>query len=406
MNLGEFKEKYPYYAQFDDDELSRALHAKFYPDTDYREFAEAFEVPGYTLGSRLKESFKQGLGQVKLTWDFLANKLERAVTGDESDTGPILAKSAADYARLRGDPKIAEMLQGPDDETWGEAAVSMASYLLHNPSVVATFLAQQVPGIAASLPLGGVGGQIAGRAAASAGLKAAGTAATQAAGFGTTMNSAQTAIMALGSNYADGLDKFGGNRGAAEDYAIRKTASEVPANAVAGAFLGISPLISTVRGQIANVIGQSTAQGIGGMAGAMQAAEAGGDRLSKREALMEFGGEFLTAPVDVAAETLSRGQLEVGVTRPPDERENPPPALPAPGTVPMPMGAGGERTAEQIQAELDAERNATALYQARSEWERARQPVDPVSAIVSADTLDEAIAAAERAVSADRKSVV
>lgn len=330
-----------------------------------------------SFGTRMGESFKQGLGQVKVTWDFLANKLERAVTGGEKDTGPILAKSVEEYSRLEGDPKVRELIErGNAEETWGGAAVEMSKYMLRNPSIVATFLAQQTPGIVASLPFGGAGGAAGGLIAGRLGAGAAGRAAAGAAGFGASMNSAQTAVMALGGNYAEGLSKFPDDMAAAEDYAIRKTASEVPANAVAGAFMGISPLISTIGGKVANVLGQSTAQGAGGLIGAQQAAESVGEKLGKGEALMEFGGEFFTAPVDVASEAMSR-PAQTGVVRPPDRglinqgAPTPPPVAPA--TPPVAPATGF-----------------------------TTPPVDPVqqiAKILDAPSVDEAIVAAQEAVS-------
>jgi hypothetical protein len=136
-----------------------------------------------SFGERVGASFEKGVGGLKVTWDFLANKLERAVTGAETDTGPILAKSAQEYSLLEGDPKLKEMLSGPPDETWGQAAEGMARYLIRNPSVVATFLAEQVPGIVVSAPIGGVGGTVTGAVARKIGADAIGVAAGRAAGL-------------------------------------------------------------------------------------------------------------------------------------------------------------------------------------------------------------------------------
>lgn len=55
--------------------------------------------------------------------------------------------------------------------------------------------------------------------------------------------------------------------------------------------------------------------------------------------------------------------------------------LPAPGQVPIQAGSGGFRSAEQIQAELDAERNASDIYAARAAFEASqRSPPPPPNA--------------------------
>lgn len=51
--------------------------------------------------------------------------------------------------------------------------------------------------------------------------------------------------------------------------------------------------------------------------------------------------------------------------------------LPAPGQVPIQAGSGGFRSAEQIQAELDAERNASDIYAARAAFEASQRPPPP-----------------------------
>ena len=72
--------------------------------------APAPKEPGLDISGGLKKGFK-GLA---VTWDFLANKLEKAVTGSDEDTGQILAKSADEYRKLESDPRIAELVRKGD----------------------------------------------------------------------------------------------------------------------------------------------------------------------------------------------------------------------------------------------------------------------------------------------------
>lgn len=335
-------------------------------------------------GLDLMGAAKKGAAGLKVTWDYLANALERGVTGAEADTGAILEKSAAEYQRMASDPRIAELAKrGNDAPGWGEAAWEMTKYLVENPTVVANFLAEQVPGMVASLPAGGTGGAISGSVARGVAAKAGASAATKAAvgkaagmaGFGASLNASQTALMSLGSNYSEGLEKFGGDVEKARDYATTKTLAEVPANAIAGAFMAVNPFKSIV----ANTALQATAQGLGGAVGAAQGAASVGETAGKGELLMEFGGEFLTAPADVAAEKIGRKKepapadtgavpaTDVLGTLAPESPETRP-ATPGAGSqapiAPAPATAGDDTIAQAgglLRTELDAQSPNAAL---------------------------------------------
>ena len=116
----------------------------------------ADEDYGFQPINALKKGFK-GLG---LTWDFLANRLEKAVTGDTKDTAPILAKSVEEYNQIASDPRIGKMVKEADQKYQDDGVVaatgSMLGWMVRNPTMVANFLAEQIPGAAVGGGIGGV----------------------------------------------------------------------------------------------------------------------------------------------------------------------------------------------------------------------------------------------------------
>lgn len=249
------------------------------------------------------DSVKKGYKGLMLTWDYLANKLEKAVTGSGADTAPILEKSVNEYKSLSSDPRIQELIQkGNDAPDYYEGAKAMLKYVAQNPGVAVNFLGEQLPAMVASLPVGGAAGSIATNAATRLGVGAATRTAIGASTFGAGTNASAVVLGSLGTNYVEGLDKFKGDTAAASDYAATKTLSEVPANAVAGLFMGVNPL-SRVGGKIGvvgNAVFQAGVQGTGGAVGAIQAAESVGEQAGKGEVLAELLGEAAFAPVELA----------------------------------------------------------------------------------------------------------
>lgn len=266
----------------------------------------ADEDYGFQPANALKKGFK-GLG---LTWDFLANRLEKAVTGDTKDTAPILAKSVDEYNQIASDPRIGKMVKEADQKYTDEGVVaatgSMLSWMVRNPTMVANFITEQIPGAAIGGGIGGVAtapvrGAVVGavaRAGASKGVQKA----VEAGALGASINSSAVVFQSLGTNYTEGLQKFEGDTEAAADYAVTKTAAEVPANAVAGAFLGINPF----KSKIANILNQTNIQGIGGATGAYMASKAVGEDPSFGELALEYLGEAVTAPGEVASAGIEK----------------------------------------------------------------------------------------------------
>ena len=304
------------------------------PESILADYAASYEqepapVPEQDVG--LGSSIAKGWKGVMVTWDFLANKLEKAVTGQETDTAPILQQGVEEYKAMASDPRIQELIQkGNDAPDYYSASKEMLGYVLSNPGVVVNFLGEQVGPLAASIPLGGVGGKVAQTAVSRTALGAGTKAAVTMGATGASLNTSAVVLGSLGTNYVEGLDKFNGDTEAAKDYASTKTLAEVPANAVAGMFLGVNPFTrlaarTPTGAAVGNVLTQTAIQGAGGGIGAVQAAESVGETLGKGEVLANIYGEGLLAPVDLVS---ARREAKAGQPKPPT------PPAPAPGITP------------------------------------------------------------------------
>jgi hypothetical protein len=295
------------------------------------------------------DSVEKGFKGLKLTWDYLANKLETAVTGSGSSTAPILQKSVEEYKALASDPRIQELIQrGNDAPDYYEGAKAMLKYIASNPGVAVNFLGEQLPAMAAAVLPGGVVGLGARGLAARGGLSATQSAAVGTAAFGATTNSSAVILGSLGTNYVEGLDKFKGDTQAASDYAATKTLAEVPANAVAGLFMGINPVArfapsAPISAAVGNAAIQANVQGLGGAVGAYQAAQSVGEEAGRGELLAEYLGEAAFAPVEVATSGGLRRPGAPGVQ---------PEVTPAPAATP-PQTPQASVTVEQAPAKFD-----------------------------------------------------
>lgn len=65
MNIAEVREKYPQYEDLNDQDLARALHAKFYSDLDFEDFSKRIGVQQEEIGAldALSAGFKRGIKQ-------------------------------------------------------------------------------------------------------------------------------------------------------------------------------------------------------------------------------------------------------------------------------------------------------------------------------------------------------
>ena len=327
------------------------------------------------------DSAAKGLKSVKVTWDFLANKLETFVTGDGSTTAPILEKSVEEYKAMASDPRIQEMIQlGNNAPGYYEAGKAMLSYAARNPGLIANFLAEQGAAVVASLPVGGVAGRVVGSAVTRTALSQGAKQAVVAGATGAGINSSAVVLGSLGTNYAEGLDKFNGDKDAAADYAATKTLAEVPANAVAGMFVGVNPFgklaaRSPTASAAANVGTQIGIQGAGGGVGAYQAATAVGEDIGKGELLAEILGEGITGPIDFVA---ARREAKRGLKPPPAAEtpqaptsEPPTPVTPAPGGIVQDQDFS-RLSADEFQSAIESPAFMAAMYSRADAGTRAK----------------------------------
>lgn len=257
----------------------------------------------YTFGNALKK----GAAGVKLTLDFLADQLARGFGADRTETQRILRETGSFYTAQGTDPELQAAGQRAKEAGGG----TWYGTLLHLPGevadaqdpigVVGRFMTEQLPGSLLGFGVGAaatapVRATIATRVANEMVARGASMAVAGAAGNGTAV-----VVSALGANYQEGL----GQGLPAEQAASRawtKTLAEVPANAVAGAAMGLK----IGPGQLTNIIGQAGVQGAGGGTGAAMAAQAVGEEADPVEIALEILGEAVSAGPEVAGLTYSR----------------------------------------------------------------------------------------------------
>lgn len=264
---------------------------------------------------------KKGVEAANLGWDVLANMAEEYSTGDTKNTEEILANQVNEYLQLQSDPRVMEAMElatkeyeasGEGIKGGYEGLKKMLGYFIDNPEAAGLFLAEQIPPLLITAPLGGTPGIAAKGLARTAGLSKVKQRTIQTAITGAGINATAVVGNALGPNYAEGLNKFNGDTEKAREYATIKTLNEIPANAIAGLFLGINPVTRLVPGapKLAQVTGDvataSIIQGTGGGIGAKQAAEAVGEDITFGELGLEIIGGTFTTPVDIVAELATR----------------------------------------------------------------------------------------------------
>lgn len=257
----------------------------------------------YTFGNALRK----GAAGAKLTLDFLADQLAGAFGADRTETQRILQDTARYYVGQGSDPQ----LQAAGERAKTAGAGTWYGTLLHLPGEVAAsddpfgvmgrFVTEQLP---ASLAGFGLGAAMTAPARAaivsriSSGLVAAGVNTSLAGAAG---NSTAVVLQSLGTNYEEGLQQGLPERDAASR-AWTKTLAEVPANAVAGATMGLrlGPNAWT------NVLGQTGVQGAGGGTGAAMASAAVGEEADPVEIALEILGEGISAGPELAGLTYAR----------------------------------------------------------------------------------------------------
>jgi DNA-binding Lrp family transcriptional regulator len=264
---------------------------------------------------------KKGVEAANLGWDLIANMAEEYFTRDTKNTEEILANQVNEYLQLQSDPRVIEAmdLTTKEYEASGggikggyEGLKLMLGYFIDNPEAAGLFLAEQIPPLLITSPLGGTPGVAAKGLARTAGVSKVKQRAIQTAVTGAGINTTAVVGNALGPNYAEGLNKFNGDTEKAREYATIKTLNEIPANAIAGLFLGVNPVTRLVPGapKLAQVTGDvataAVIQGVGGGVGAKQAAESVGEDITFGELGLEIIGGTFTTPVDIVAELATR----------------------------------------------------------------------------------------------------
>jgi len=251
------------------------------------------------------DSFQKGMKRVMTTWYTLADMFQ-----DSEESAANLKEAQEEYDAIASDPRIAEAIRKANDASAAEdgsfiaASMEMLDFFLRNPGAALNFFGEQLPGVIASLPFGGVAG-LATKGVAAKFLSSRAANMSGTAVGGSTLNSTAVVASALGPNYKEGLDKFNGDVEKAREYAKTKTIAEVKPNAIAGAFIGFAPFSRFIKSPTfaatGNVATQFGIQGTGGALGAKAAAESVGEKAEMGELALEALGEGFTAPIDIVA---------------------------------------------------------------------------------------------------------
>lgn len=246
------------------------------------------------------DAARKGVAMVKLTWDFLADQLAGSLGMDQTETRRIMADTQR-YMQGLGkdfDTELAMDLarkQGGDSVVGVLGALPGAIGATDNPfDVVGKFATEQL--VASSIGAG-VGSVAAAPLRRSAAAYIANQAAARSVGValtGASASSTAVVLQSLGSNYQEGI-----NTGLTPDEAGRrawvKTLAEVPANALAGALVGLK----IGPNQITNILAQTGVQAAAGGIGAASASVAVGEKIDPLEIALEIAGEGIGAAPDL-----------------------------------------------------------------------------------------------------------
>lgn len=258
---------------------------------------------GYTAG----KAVRKGAASIKLTLDFLADQAARAFGADRSETQRILRESVAYYTAQGSDPELAaagQRAKTAGGGTWYGTLLNLPGEIGASDDtlgVIGRFMVEQLPasvvgfgiGAAATAP---VRAQVAQRVANELVARGVNVGIAGAAG-----NSTAVVVGSMGANYTEGLQQ-GLPPEQAAARAWDKTLGEVPANAVAGAVMGLR----LGPNALTNIIGQTAVQGAGGGIGAAQASLAVGEEADPVEIALEILGEAVSAGPELGGLTLAR----------------------------------------------------------------------------------------------------
>ncbi|MES2099044.1 MAG: hypothetical protein V4569_04435 [Pseudomonadota bacterium] len=261
------------------------------------------EQSAYGFGNALRK----GAASAKLTLDFLADQMAKTFGADRTETQRILRETGGFYVAQGSDPGLSaagERAKVAGGGTWYGTLLNLPGEVASEQDpfgIVGRFLTEQLPssllgfglGAAATAPLRAA---VTNRVASALVAKGVNTSIAGAAGNGTAV-----VVSSLGTNYQEGLGK-GLEPTEAASRAWTKTLAEVPANAVAGAAMGLK----IGPGPLSNIFSQAAVQGAGGGVGAVQAAHSVGEKADPVEVALEILGEAVSAGPEVVGVTASR----------------------------------------------------------------------------------------------------
>lgn len=177
----------------------------------------------------------RGFKAVDVLGRYLGNKV--GLVSDDS-----LRTAAQDYS-VGADPRLERVVDTINDsEGFTGTARALWNALANDPGAVAGLALEQVPTMAASLPVGGTAGVLAGRAAGPIA-----NAAARKAIIGSTVAAGNTGAQVFPSGLAEGLEQNDGDIGAAEAHAGKKAAAEAGVAALFGPLATFAPASRLLR---------------------------------------------------------------------------------------------------------------------------------------------------------------
>ena len=255
------------------------------------------------LASGILPKPRPAIGEAEMTdeeWDQARQQL--SFGNIEQQESSINALAGA-LGRVPTDPKQQEFakLVDAEDSTW-EGIKTGAAYMLQNPSMFPVLLSEQAVPLFAAAPIGGP---------ASAPIRSA--IASRVSSQAAQRYLAATVPMftvqfTTNAQMAYGLELLGGiNDGMGLEEATGKARTKaLVEGAVNGAFAFLpTPPGTTRAGQVLSTFGETTKQGVAGASGATAAAAAVGEDITLSEQMLEFAGEFTSAPADIVLAGLA-----------------------------------------------------------------------------------------------------
>lgn len=184
------------------------------------------------------------------------------------------------------------------------------SYAVNNGSMVTSILAQAMPSILASGPVGKVGTAAVGKVVEGRIANLTLKNYLSKASTLSTIGGISTASMAYQPNVIQGYEKTGD-----PTQALDRAQIQTSVDSAIGALGGLAPLptmffkgLSSRAGNVLNILSESTVQSAAGGYGAYYSAKAVGDEVSEGEILLNTVMGFITTPVDLLVASAASGK--------------------------------------------------------------------------------------------------